>query len=862
MTSRRSRIALAYGMFLLAGIAALGYQVIWARMLLAGMGHEMPALVAVVAAFMVGLAAGAWVLDRPISRSRRPARWFSTLQLVAGAWGLFTIVLIPGVNSAATSILGTDPSALAQWAVAFGFPAVALLPATTALGASFVAMERVVAGLSSMRRHVAPLYAVNTLGAAFGVLTGTALLMPVMGLRASVALFGCVLLLSAAFTILLDESIEPETGRAPARRSVDPGLWRRGRLLTTLAITGTLGIGYQVLVVHVLAQVLDDTIYTYATVLAVYLIGTALGASVCLRFLPEAPFRSVVIGLCGLLAATCLLGIIVLGYSRAIVEAFHAALPSSWLGRLIAETLTATLVFLAPTVVMGAMWCHLMQTARRPEGGLGQAIGVNALGAAAAPVLIGVVLLPIVGAEGLLVAIALGYLLLAPRPRARQWGWVAPPLALMLLLPANLHNLDLPKGAVVMAWRESLLGTAVVLREPDQNRTLRVDSRFQMGGTGSTEMAARHAHIPLLLHPAPRRALVLGTGTGLTLGAATIYDGLQIDGVELLPQVIGLMAWFEPENREANRNAHVRMHAADARRFVLATRDRYDVIIGDLFHPGRDGAGLLYTREHFDAIRRRLSPGGLFCQWLPLHQMDIQTVRLIARTFLAVFPDTQAWLLRFNVEVPVIGLVGYTTPPPCDPKWIEEHLDNERLGTELRAFALADSIRFFGHCLAGPDELHAFAGTGPFNTDDRPVVQFLAPRQKAASATDIHQRLATLLRLRQPGSSCWPSAVGESAAHFIAVWRDYVSARDVYLEGLIDEAEGRQQSAMDAFVESARLCREFTAGYAQCLTFVSLLAPSQPGQARKLLERLAEAQPAIPVARQMLERLDRPGVGR
>jgi len=89
-----------------------------------------------------------------------------------------------------------------------------------------------------------------------------------------------------------------------------------------------------------------------------------------------------------------------------------------------------------------------------------------------------------------------------------------------------------------------------------------------------------------------------------------------------------------------------------------------------------------------------------------------------------------------------------------------------------------------------------------------------------------------------------------------------VNARDVYLEGLIDEAEGRRQSAMDAFVESARLCRQFTAGYAQCLTLASLLAPNQPGVARTLLERLAEAQPAVPVARQMLERLDRPGVER
>jgi spermidine synthase len=107
-----------------------------------------------------------------------------------------------------------------------------------------------------------------------------------------------------------------------------------------------------------------------------------------------------------------------------------------------------------------------------------------------------------------------------------------------------------------MAWRESLLGAVAVVREPDQHRTLRVDNRFQMGGTGSKEMAARHAHLALLLHPAPGRGLVLGVGTGLTFGAATLHPDLEADGVELVPQVVELMPLFEPENRRRSRQPH------------------------------------------------------------------------------------------------------------------------------------------------------------------------------------------------------------------------------------------------------------------------------------------------------------------
>jgi spermidine synthase len=622
-----------------------------------------------------------------------------------------------------------------------------------------------------------------------------------------------------------------------------------------LFVTGLLGLGYQLLIVHVLAQVLDNTVYTYAIVLTIYLVGTVVGAALYRRFLPEPDFQRVFTRLCGLLAVACLLGIMVLGRCGSWIEGLRAVAPPTWAGRLLVESTMAALVLLPPTLLMGATWSHLVQAARRPNGGIGIGIALNAVGCAVAPWLWGVLCLPFLGAKWTLALIALGYLTLPPRPRLRQWGWLAVPLGLVALLPVHLRVLEIPAGSELLGWRESLLGSVAVVREPDRHRTLRVDNRFQMGGTGSTEMAARHAHLALLLHPAPRRGLVLGVGTGLTFGTATLYPDLQADGVELVPQVAAFMPLFEPENRQAGRHPRLRLHKADARRFVLASRDSYDVIIGDLFHPARDGAALLYTREHFAAIQERLAPGGLFCQWLPLHQMDGETQRLIIRTFLEVFPNTHLWLLHFNVEVPVAGLVGYTVPPRFHPNWIEERSSSEPLRTELRTFALADSPRFFGHWLAGSAELRAFAGTGPLNTDDHPRVLFVAPRQPAASAVVAHQRLAELLQLRRPDSHGPFVPDDDRTARFIPTWQAYASARDQYLSGLIHESEGRRDQARDALIESARQSREFTAGYARCLTLASLLAPTQPAAARALLERLDEAQPAIPVARQMLERL-------
>jgi spermidine synthase len=87
------------------------------------------------------------------------------------------------------------------------------------------------------------------------------------------------------------------------------------------------------------------------------------------------------------------------------------------------------------------------------------------------------------------------------------------------------------------------------------------------------------------------------------------------------------------------RNPRLHLMPADARRFVRVTRERYDLIVSDNFHPARSGSGSLYTVEHFKAVQDRLAAGGLFCQWLPLHQLDLETLRSIVRTFLTVFPS-------------------------------------------------------------------------------------------------------------------------------------------------------------------------------------------------------------------------------
>jgi spermidine synthase len=233
-------------------------------------------------------------------------------------------------------------------------------------------------------------------------------------------------------------------------------------------------------------------------------------------------------------------------------------------------------------------------------------------------------------------------------------------------------------------------------------------------------------------------------------------------------------------------------------------------------------------------------------------------LRVITRTFLDVFPDAQAWLLSLNVDAPVLGLIGSIEPRRYSSRWVEGRLSEAKLEAELKKLALADSIRLFGSFVAGPKALLEFAGDAPLNTDDRPRVIFGAPQFAYQKKATPYIRLLTLLRIgssrAEAGLSFGPDP---DADPFAARLAKFVSARDVFLNGLIDDAEGRRARAIDAFVESARLSEEFTAGYAQCLSLAAWQAKSKPEEARALLQRLVEAQPSLPIARDLLRRLSK-----
>ena len=703
-----------YPLMLASGFAGLGYQIVWTQQNALWLGHESAAVLAVVAAFFGGLALGALLLGGRIERSTRPLRWYVGCELLIGAWALALIGLIGPFGDAALALIGEQPSAIWQWTVAFGGTFVLLLPATAAMGATLPALERVLAA-PGQQRSIAALYAANTGGAVLGVLLSAFWLVPQIGLARTALLCGALNVLCAALA-----------WRALPRQSLPLAPTRQRdarRPLIRLALTGLLGIGYEVLVVRVLSQVAEDTVYTFALLLAVYLIGTALGAA--------AWAKRKNIGTNALLAAlalACLLGSASLWAAEAIKTLVGGG---SMTAALAAEALLALAAFGLPTVVMGALFSQLCAEANAKAGvSFGRALGVNTLGAAAAPLLFGVLLVPLIGPKSALLMIPLGYLLLS--------DWRVPlklaasaALASLALIAPPLAFVTLPAGGQLISYQDGAMAAVSVVQDGDGVSRLHINNRQQEGSSASGWFDARQALLPLLLHPRPQRALFLGLGTGKTAAAASTQDpALLVDAVELLPEVIAASAHFTPPQ------PRLQLIAADARRFVHASARHYDVIVSDNFHPARSGSGALYTVEHFRAVRARLNADGVFCQWLPLHQMDLLTLRSIVQSFLIAYPGGAALLASNSLDTPVIGLIGRADGG--------SRFDKNAV-RQAPEFGIENEYALLGSFIAGPAALKQFAGTAPANTDDLPVVASLAPRITYAPDSIPRDRLMALL---------------------------------------------------------------------------------------------------------------------
>jgi len=851
-----------YLIFFMSGAAGLGYEMLWTRMLVAGLGHEMVSVLGVVSAFFSGLALGAWVLDGPVSRSAAPGKWYALLEIIIGLWALVLVAVLPDVNRWVSGMIGLTPTPVWHWSIAFLYPFVVLLPATAAMGATLPAMDRLLERVKGDSRSVAGLYCINTFGAVSGILLVTFIVLPALGMNRTSLILACANFIGAAAVIVVARPKKTAETTATETVSAIPGSLH---FYFILFITGLLGIGFEVMMARALSQILENTVYSFAAILMAFLFGTAAGAGIYQNFRRPSDPQSTLSLLLVATAAFCSMAIGGLPYVEPLFRSLRSLFGDGFSGAVTAEISIALILLFLPAAAMGATFSHLAQSLRHQRGGVGKALCLNTLGGALGPFLFGVMLLPAVGLHYAMLSIPTAYLLCFPRRRiayATATGLFVFTTFLIGQDSDRYRFVSLAEGEALVSHREGVMAAVSVVKDSRGGLHLTVNNHFQMGGTTSVFSDRRQAYLPLLLHPAPQDALFLGIGTGITFAAAADFPGLNAEGVELLPEVISAMDYFESVTGDFRGNNNLRIINADARRYVSATDKRYDVVVADLFHPSRDGAGSLYTVEHFAAIRELLTEKGVFCQWLPLYQLNLETFKVIVKTFLHVFPEGQAYIAHYGIEQPIVGLLGGRRALRFPEKWYRKRLPDRQFRRHMAGYGYDSVYSLLGTFIAGSEALTRFAGGCPLNTDDRPVVLFEAPRFVYRKSEPAPRRLLALLEAFSPADpeSILAAAVTEEDHFARPRLARYWNARDRFLKlgTRIERTSDVTQlyaKVSGPLLEVVRESVDFSAAYFPLISIAYDIYPYDQEASHRLLGKLERANPMRPEARILRQRL-------
>jgi len=765
-----------YLMVFFSGFAGLVYQVLWMRQLGFLFGNTSHAAAATLSAFFAGLAAGSRFWGRRSGRTEDPLRVYAYLQagiaatalLYFAVLGLFHLVYPPVYRAVGSGgLLLAIKFILALLLV---FPPSFCMGGTIPVIGQFLIKDRGRFGTTS-----ALLYGVNTLGAGLGAFL-TGFYFPILlgfNMTCALAMVITGAVSAAAFLLSRRQSAAPARAESShARRSREREQKRLEKEARRLAGTGdrwAINVlcflsGFGVLTLEVLwtrlfAQIHENSVYSFASVLVIVLVCLALGALVASR-LARSSFPPM-----QLLALLTIGGGIAIAVSPFLVMWLTGNLQEmNTRGPFLSYTFTLFLKGGASVgvvaLVLGTVFPFLMKTEEKfailPGDSLGRLSAVNTVGAILGSFLCGFVFLEAFGMWRTMQFVAAAYLVAGA---VLPWAWekrdiiakaVAGASLILLLtvlspvgLPVTSSDPALPAERVIEVWEASDCTVAVVATKKygTTDIDIRINSSYSLGSIGEVPRQRLQARIPLLIYPDTKSIFFLGLGTGVTAGESLDRDFGNVKRIvacELAPKVITAAKKYMRDSGYGDltkglfSDPRAEIFVEDGRHYLMATDEKFDMINADLFLPYRSGAGSLYSKDHFQSAKERLNPGGVFVQWLPLYQITENEFFIITRTMLEVFGQVTLW--RHNLESSnVVALVGHHDTSPLPSSTIDSRTGKIAAvaGRSCRDLPRLDLpydqqtvLRFYcGNVTAAKDLFAEY----PVNTDNRPLVEYMTP---------------------------------------------------------------------------------------------------------------------------------------
>ena len=407
-------------------------------------------------------------------------------------------------------------------------------------------------------------------------------------------------------------------------------------------------------------------------------------------------------------------------------------------------------LMLVPTLLLGMCFPLLIQLIVNKHENIGQATGqiyaANTMGAIFGSLFSGFLFLPHFGSQASLALLATinlfimvllfrtsGYLTLTIR-KAMTMVFVALILFINMSIPNDLFNSFFMRDSAgkrninkLIYFEEGLSDTVAVFKDeyglldPSAKRLITNGISMSASNMIATRYMKLFAHVPILLADKPDDVLVVCFGTGQTTGAAGIHPRVKtVDSLELSSSVINAGKMFTDQNHDVLSNPKVNFVIQDGRNHLLTTHKFYDVITSEPPPPRTAFTVNLYTKEYYELQKRKLKPGGISAQWIPLHSQGEEEVAMHFKTFQSVFPYTMGWLSVANE----ILIIGSDQPIKIDFNKLNERLQEPEIKKALKDIEIPDIFSFLSNIWLLNEQVVKLGEGYPLITDNHPAIEF------------------------------------------------------------------------------------------------------------------------------------------
>lgn len=753
--------ALVLAFFFISGFCGLLYEVVWIRIAGTVIGNTTYAIGSVVGVFMGGLAIGAWWGGRQADR-REGAALLRFYGLLEGGIALAAL-LVPLLLGASEPVFQALWNAVGQITPLYAalrvlLMGLVLIAPTTLMGATLPVLTRYLSASSQTAAGEAGrAYAINTFGGVAGTLASGFWLIPSFGQRLTIwTAVGLNLVIAAAALGLA------RGGSGKLEATLAPGLPPRRLALVVSALSGFASLVYEVAWTKSLVLSLGSTVYAFTLILTTFIFGLATGSAISSRLVrrtqhPEIALAAIeaLIGI-GAIALLPFLGDLPIRMAPTAAE-YH----DRYDDLLFAQARLIALFVFVPTALMGAVFPFTFRWAVGADGAVGRSVASvyswNTIGSIAGSLAASFVLVPAAGLATSIrtaatVNLGVGALLLAGTPRFRIGGVLPAVVALVAwLLPswdsrvlasgAYLYGQDysrmagllhvglrtyLERESKILAEYWDAYGLTTVHRSEDGNLSIRVNGKAD-ASTGTSDMPTQRTigHLGALHLQAPKRALVIGLGSGVTLGAVASHPLERIDCVEISSAGVRAAEFFDEANQRVLRDPRVRLIVGDGRNAVQFARDPYNLIVSQPSNLWISGMSSLFTQDFFAMASDRLAPGGVFCQWVQAYRLPLEDFQSILKTFFLVFPHGSLWEASPGQDYVLLGSREELRVPYSE---LEKKMSLPSVARLFEGLTISGVDGLLGHFIAPAAAVRAASGRAEVLTDDLSSIEYTTSR--------------------------------------------------------------------------------------------------------------------------------------